>query len=73
MKIKIAEFDTFEVKDVDNITITSGGLTLATTAGVVFDIMRDMWAGGLASRREFEARRESVKVTQPEKKDLGGK
>ena len=73
MKIKIASFDTFEVRDVDAITITSGGLTLTTSAAAVFDIMRDLWAGGLLSRRDFEAKRAEVNILPTEKKATGWK
>lgn len=73
MKIKIAAFDTFEVEALDNITVTSGGLTLTMTAAVIFDIMRDMWAGGLTSRRDFEAKRAEVKVIPAEKREPGWK
>lgn len=60
MKIKVANFDTFEVKETDNIIITSGGLTLTTSAAAVFDIMRDLWRGGIKSRQKFEERRREV-------------
>lgn len=62
MRIKIEGHDNFEVKPEGKIEVEKNGMVLAIPAGVMWEILRDIWTGGSAARAEFNRHRDEIEV-----------